>query len=537
LAVPFKERCFDLVRRQDEGSREPAGFVGMITANSFMKREFGKKLIEAYFPRWDLTHVVDTSGAYVPGHGTPTVILFARGRRPRDFEPTVRAVRGIRGEPSTPDDPARGQVWTAILQQVDRPGSESEFVSVDNTQRATFHKHPWSLGGGGAAELKERLEANCKRRLGDLASEIGITSVTGEDDLYVFPDPASCRRLDIEVTRPLVTGDRIRDWTMAACDQAIWLYDEQFRLLPLNRSPKAARLLWKCKASISKRKRFGTPMLEKGLTWYEWQELYADKLRTPLSIAFAFVATHNHFVLDRGGKVFNRTAPVIKLRSDATEDDHLALLGVLNSSSACFWIQQQCHNKGGPGGASSKDEKWHDFYEHDGTKLKSLPLPQDRTSQISAAIDSTAQRLNALEREPQFMLSDSNPPERTRLQHQLIALQEELDWQSYGQYGLVEDPPLWSSNEPVPPVRLGERAFEIALARAVAAGEVHTKWFQRHESTPVTEIPEHWPKAYRDLIQHRLHVILSDRDVRLIEQPAYKRRWQFEPWDQIRERT
>ena len=34
---------------------------------------------------------------------------------------------------------------------------------------------------------------------------------------------------------------------------------------------------------------------------------------TPLSIAFAFVATHNHFVLDRGGKVFKRTAPVIKL--------------------------------------------------------------------------------------------------------------------------------------------------------------------------------------------------------------------------------
>ena len=39
----------------------------MITANSFMKREFGKKLIEEYIPRWDLTHVIDTSGAYIPG--------------------------------------------------------------------------------------------------------------------------------------------------------------------------------------------------------------------------------------------------------------------------------------------------------------------------------------------------------------------------------------------------------------------------------------------------------------------------------------
>ena len=48
------------------------------------------------------------------------------------------------------------------------------------------------------------------------------------------------------------------------------------------------------------------------------------------------------------------TAPVIKLPETATEDDHLALLGVLNSSTACFWLKQVSHNKGngGVGGAS-----------------------------------------------------------------------------------------------------------------------------------------------------------------------------------------
>ena len=34
--------------------------------------------------------------------------------------------------------------------------------------------------------------------------------------------------------------------------------------------------------------------------------MLASAYGTPLSIAFADVATHNHFVLDRGGKVFNR---------------------------------------------------------------------------------------------------------------------------------------------------------------------------------------------------------------------------------------
>jgi hypothetical protein len=109
--VPFIERFFDLAQAAQNG--RSAGYVGMITANSFMKREFGKKLIEEFFPRVDLTHVIDTSGAYIPGHGTPTVILFGRNRNPVGDE--VRAVLGIRGEPGTPEKPAQGMVWQSIV--------------------------------------------------------------------------------------------------------------------------------------------------------------------------------------------------------------------------------------------------------------------------------------------------------------------------------------------------------------------------------------------------------------------------------------
>ncbi len=93
----------------------------MITANSFMKREFGKKLIEQWFPAHDLTHVIDTSGAYIPGHGTPTVILFGRNRRP-----VSRDGAGRHGHPRRalrPADPEKGLVWSSIVELVDRPGS------------------------------------------------------------------------------------------------------------------------------------------------------------------------------------------------------------------------------------------------------------------------------------------------------------------------------------------------------------------------------------------------------------------------------
>src|SRR5690606_10971668 len=95
-----------------------------------------------------------------------------------------------------------------------------------------------------------------------------------------------------------------------------------------------------------------------------------------LTIAFAFVATHNHFVLDRGGKVFKQSAPIIKLPDTATEDDHLALLAYLNSSTACFWMKQVFYPKASAVGdiSSEKGKPEANRYEFAGTQLGSLPL-------------------------------------------------------------------------------------------------------------------------------------------------------------------
>lgn len=92
MGAVFTERMFELL--------VPGGYVSQITANNFMKREFGRPLVEQVLPHYDLTHVLDTSGAFIPGHGTPTVILAARNRaRVGD---SVRVVMGKRGEPGTP---------------------------------------------------------------------------------------------------------------------------------------------------------------------------------------------------------------------------------------------------------------------------------------------------------------------------------------------------------------------------------------------------------------------------------------------------
>ena len=273
-----------------------------------------------------------------------------------------------------------------------------------------------------------------------------------------------------------------------------------------------------------------------------------------------------------------------------TDDDHLALLGLFNSSTACFWLKQVCQCKGSSGvGRGVYDESWEKHFAFNGTKLQQFPLPADRPLLTARLLDSLATR--ARDFQPASIAS-RGAPTRTALataqsaaqfaRSQMIAYQEELDWECYRLYGLIEEDltyhGTWSRDRQgavgsamkgedhsltvaapnasssrdrkgavglsntteredhsltvaAPGLALGQRAFEIVLARKMAAGETQTTWFERHGSTPITELPAEWPDDYRQLVQRRIDLIASDPHIRLIEQPEYKRRWNTEPWD------
>jgi hypothetical protein len=536
LTVPFMERFFKLAK-----SGERAGWVGQITSNSFMKREFGAPLIEKFFPTVDLRLVADTSGAFIPGHGTPTVIIVGRDHSP--VASTVRAVLGVRGEPGRPDNPAKAKVWSSIVEHVDEPGWDDEWITVTDLDRDLLATHPWSLTGGGAVELQQAIEQAAQHTLGDVVAEIGFGAVTREDSAYMVGG-GILRRLGLppEHRRPIVEGDVTRDWRIDQPTISAWPYDPH--TLEAQDDPGLQRLLWPFRTQLSSRVAYGRTQLERGLQWFEYSMFFSKRYRTPLSIAFAFVATHNHLVLDRGGKVFNRSAPVIKLPEGANEDDHLELLGVLNSSTACFWLKQNSHDKGirGEGGGFTPSD-WERFYEFTGTTLKDFPLPYRLPLERGRVLDSLAQR--RAEATAAAVCASATPSRETlnaartsydSIRAQMMAQQEELDWEVYRLYGLVDED-LTHGGDDLPELALGERAFEIVLARRIVAGEEETAWFDRHGSTPITELPAHWPPAYRDLVQRRIELIGSHPYIRLMEKPEHKRRWASEPWEKQEERA
>lgn len=120
---------------------------------------------------------------------------------------------------------------------------------------------------------------------------------------------------------------------------------------------------------------------------------------------------------------------------------------------------------------------------------------------------------------------------------QMVGVQEELDWYCYRLYGVDPSAPESELREPadVPPLSPGERAFELTLARADAErraaiergeepDEQPTAWFSRHGWEPVTELTA-IPETWRAVTEARLARTSSSRELGLLEQPTYKRRW------------
>jgi hypothetical protein len=540
LTIPFIERFF---RLGFEGE-ERAGYIGLLSANSFMKREFGRGLVENFFPTVELTHVIDTSGAYIPGHGVPTVILFGRSRQPRRAD--VELIAGIHGEPRVPADPAHGIVWQSIINGADHGSYDDNFIQVLDIDRADLSTFPWNLSGGEASRILHEMEHGT--RLGHRVARIGYFASTGSDEIFIAPK-ASFRRMEAEegVLIPVITGSEVRDWRAISEAEGALFSTEENRLLPIDDFPHLLQRLWPYKIVLELRRNYsGHSYREDGRPWYAWHHITQTPSAHPWSIVFSWVSTHNHFAIVRERAAPLSSAPVIRLPNTASDSDVVQLTALLNSSLACFWLKHYSNSKGQPrADQTGTGEPWTLFYEFAGTRLADFPLPPDRWSGDRWSVH--AEQLDRLAREltataPRTVLQqgyatpladlDDARIRWQRAQDRIIGLQEELDWEIYGRYGLVTDEEeLLAPDDIIPDVRPGERAFEIVLARRVSRRETQTTWFSRHSITPMADIPTRWPAWYRQVVENRIQAIEGKTAVGMVERPEFKRRWATEPWE------
>ena len=578
LSAPFVERFLSL---GTDGAS-----IGQITANSFMKRQFGRSLTAKIFSKWTMRGVIDTSGAFIPGHGTPTVILLLeKSAAPETY--TVWSILGKRGEPNRPKSPENGLVWQAIAKAGTTPDDTDPFITVTQTEASTYAKHPWNIGGGYAKHVLGELNKTAitlatipghKCRVGNLTNLL-------LDEVYMDPPPSVKRDPDGDTVR-LIQGEHIRDWNFELGTQVTYPYRAgTWAVLPLKvegRATPTYRFFWRFReflwARRSRASKFAPLRTLPGSVFYEYPFYSPASYNSP-GICFAFVSTHNHFAISSGGVLFNRTAPMIRIMEKSTvstPDDNdeldgeevsdvshkarpdaverpgesdrvsisilLSTVALLNSSALNFWMKQNFHDKGNGGiGGGIANEEWERFFEFDRAKIGRMPLAtKDAAAHaaLSHALAVAAQQRS--EQLPAKTLSSTWDPSDIQLKldaskecylaltHRMVALQEELDWLTYGSYGLVDPAPPTLKPDDTEPLAPGHRPFEILFARAddEADDEEKSAWWSRHGHDRVTEIPPHYSEAMRTRIQARMDLIEGDPKLQLIEQAAYKRRWQ-----------
>lgn len=541
LTVPFMERFFGLAKHGTES--QPAGWTGQITSNSFMKREFGSKLIEDFLSRQDLRLVADTSGAYIPGHGTPTVIIVGRHQRP--VGSTVRAVLGVRGEPGRPEVPEKGMVWQSIVGHAGNPTHSDQWVTVSDISRTTLANHPWSLSGGGVPHVHEQLN-KAAIKLASFTEYIGYLGQTNSDSSF-FASARALKRKQVEqaVVQPLAVGENVRDYGIDATLDCIFPYIDS-KIVDIAQLPGLLRWMWPVQTINWARATFSkVTYKEEGRTWWEWHQVAHNRRSDRPAIIYPNIASHNHFCLDDEKRASNPTAHGIGIAEGVGEAVVMGIVGILNSSTVCFWLKQNCYPKGGDpmgdDGARVSQQPWSDRFQFNGGNVGDIPipgvLPEERgrllVSLAQDARSSTPGVLVAKAVPTAELLADAHKRYESK-RKEMVAEQEELDWEVYRLYGLIDED-LTCRGTDLPEVALGERAFEISLARTIAAGDADTAWFDRHGSTPIIEIPSRWPAGYRQLVQRRLDLIESNPTIRLLENPEYKRRWAAESWEKQQE--
>jgi len=550
LVCPFFDLSFGLLR--------PSGQLGFIVSNAFAKREFGRPLIEDFFPTVDLQKIVDCSGLMFPGHGTPTCIVFGRNQKPAD-NAAIRIAATLPGGGDLRTPPEESPLWKAVESHNDEPGYLDERITVADRPRKDMKKWPWNLDAS-SDDLREFLEEEHGRLRGFLPADMGVALVTGSNDVFALPaHVVRGRQISPESIVPYVPGEEVRNWLWEPNEYAIFPYSESHAPIDYRSPSPELRWLTLFKSVLESRIYFGKTPEQRGMRWYEYAVVVWPNCDTPNKLIFPDLATHCHFVRVGRLAAFNQHTPVLSF--NATEADLHLVAALANSSAALFWLKQVCFNKG-----AGEDEE-RDRFEYAGGKVEKLPVPDavadalrgkpsllsDRLTSLSEACWKRGQQMPALSMKKLFekageayhdwnsSLPGYVPPDPRlgqpfqttqdlksafstagvfceSLRREMIALQEEMDWLVYAAYGLIpaDSPALGDSLTPEPLAR-EQRPFVLRAE----AGDDFDK--------AVALTPHEWPEERKALWRARLEAIRDGEHIRRIEQPVYKRRWD-EQW-------
>jgi hypothetical protein len=558
LVCPFFEMSFGLLK--------PSGQLGFIVSNAFAMREFGQPLLERFLPTVHLQKIVNCDGLSFPGHGTPTCLVFSRQPNSKSdtkwIDEPVRIASRLAGGGDLLAMPEESPLWQSLAAHHDLPGFSDGRIIVSDRPRIDVFRWPFNFDPT-AALTKKEIDERTSNQLDDFIDTVGYSVLTKSDDIFfVPPHVVRIAQIEQELLQALNVGDELRNWTFIDSSIAICPYYPDFKPVEINKYPKCLSWLTPFRRTLESVITFGQTKAEAGKQWFEHFDAYPDRHALGTFLAYADIATHNHFVGFNEDRLLKDTAPLVALHDTGA----LPLVaGLMNSSVALFYLKQICFNKG----AGSSEHR--DRFEFATKKVKQLRVPTVIADALDGKSNALAEGLAALAREcwerghelPSITLrklfekadeayhtwnaslpgylrphkdldapfSSTNDLEknfasaqeiREKLRREMIARQEEMDWLVYAAYGLIgEDHPaaqtLAASDTDALQLNREERPFRL-WSKADCDFE-----------KAAALIPSSWSASKKKLWRARLEAIRDNEHIRRIEQPVYKRRWD-EQW-------
>ena len=518
LSAPMTERFCTL-----PSSR---GRFGFIVGKAFCNAEFGKGVVTKVLPDLTLDLVVDTSGIGLSGHGTPTMIICGRNL-PAAAAHNTMTIASLKGNLLGARDSEDGPPWTEIASHFEADGYESQWISVAARPQFELLRHPWVFGSTSQHQVQEHLASFPS--LKSINPDVGFCLVIKEDEIF------SRRYVPEGLSRDIVPGKFIRNWTIGGSISTLFPYDN-------NRSVKAEAEgeLWPYRSNLFARATFEGTFRSSGRRFAEFGQVSWDRIAKGVTaIAYAEITSHNHFVVSSlNDRLFDRTSPIIRFPTlgevQASQNFLNDVAAILNSSIVEWWFKSRCRIKNGSG------EPWQWQYARNGENIKSTPIEQTgRTNRrgLVALISSLQQKLENSSPGIIFRFATAeNVADLIAAAEQIVsrnrgllyALQEELDWTLYGDYGFC-DKLIYAKPEEVEPILLGHRAFEIAAEQANENSNM--SWLADQGAQVTSQIPDEYSAETRDLIAKRIERIQNSELIAAFEQPSFKRRWSFGNWE------
>ncbi len=377
-------------------------------------------------------HGVAVAETILAGRGPHVVVDARRAEPPRVLvseagEGTDRSLRPRTGVPAE----AR---WNALIDgllQPNHPWVEWRDIPAGLSDPAD------ALGSEAANKLIAAIEEGASGRAEDLlAARPGRTTACGFREVWRVPPG--------EQSRPLLSGDDVRDWTASATDNVLWPYHRPGQKVDRLVGRLAQRLRVH-RPLLEARRVFGDPLSKRGMVWWEHSEHYPSRIDAPFRVACATRATHNHASLLHDSSVLASSSAMVLPTID--RGSAFLLLGLLNSSLACFWVKHSTAAR--------------DRFELTSGHLLDFPLPKhhrDAIAEIAEKIDRLARQIGSFEQiiakapldELQSRVS-AELQHRARVRGEIVWWQEELDWTVYSAFGLVRRTDADTLPQPIEP--------------------------------------------------------------------------------------